>query len=411
MGIKTTLSTILVIFSTASYAQVGIGTTTPLSSAQFEISSTTGGLLIPRVTQAQRTAIATPANGLLVYQTDATTGFWYFNGTIWTNFAASGWSLTGDTGTNPATNFVGTTDANDFIVATNNLERIRFQTDGDVGIGQSNPTTKLHLTGTAPVFRFQDGNQALNKVLTSDANGNAFWGSSASLSGPDPDWNFPNPGKTYADPVYHVGPVVIGKVGTTTHELDIDNGANTGTTFGVGNNEYTQDGNNETQFSHRVAPYSDNLITLGSSTFRWRTVYAVNGTIQTSDARDKTNVTDLNYGIATLMKLRPVSYYWKKENYLGFPIPEDKKEKKLGLMAQEVQKIIPEVIYSKNWTRKSEKEPDTFIQGDNAILGINYEELLPVLVKAKQEQQLEIAKLEQETALLLEKLKAIRKKN
>lgn len=403
-----------ILFASSSallHAQVGIGTTTPAASSQLEISSTTTGILIPRMTQAQRTAIATPATGLLIYQTDATTGFWYYNGTIWTNFASSGWSLIGDSGTTPATNFLGTTDANDFILATNNAERMRFQTDGDVGIGQNNPTTKLHITGTSPVFRLQDGNQGANKVLTSDANGNAFWGSSASLTGPDADWNFPNPGKTYADPVYHTGPVVIGKIGTTTHELEINNGLNIGTTFGVGNNEYMIDGNTETQFSHRIAPYSDNVITLGSSSFRWRNVYAVNGTIQTSDARDKTNIAPLSYGIPELMKLRPVSYYWKNENYLGYPIPGDKKEKKLGLIAQEVQKIIPEVIYGQHWSPKSEKEHDVFVQSDNKLLGINYEELLPLLIKSKQEQQLEIEKLEKETEALLVKVKAILKKN
>lgn len=50
------------------------------NSAALDIKSTTKGLLIPRVTQAQRTSISSPAQGLLVFQTDGTPGFYYYNG-------------------------------------------------------------------------------------------------------------------------------------------------------------------------------------------------------------------------------------------------------------------------------------------------------------------------------------------
>ncbi len=62
-------------------AQTGIGTTTPDASAKLDISSTTKGLLAPRMTAAQKTAIPLPATGLLVYQTDAPTGFYVNTGT------------------------------------------------------------------------------------------------------------------------------------------------------------------------------------------------------------------------------------------------------------------------------------------------------------------------------------------
>ena len=62
-------------------AQVGIGTATPNSSAALDLTSTTMGFLVPRMTTAQRTAISLPANGLMVYQTDGTVGFYYNSGT------------------------------------------------------------------------------------------------------------------------------------------------------------------------------------------------------------------------------------------------------------------------------------------------------------------------------------------
>ncbi|GAB3839171.1 hypothetical protein [Hymenobacter jeollabukensis] len=71
----------------AALAQnIGIGTTSPNTKAALEVSATDRGLLIPRLTQAQRTAIASPPQGLMVYQTDGTasggtqTGFWYYAG-------------------------------------------------------------------------------------------------------------------------------------------------------------------------------------------------------------------------------------------------------------------------------------------------------------------------------------------
>ena len=48
---------------------VGVGTTTPATSSVLDVQSTTQGMLIPRMTAAQRGAIATPATGLLLYQT------------------------------------------------------------------------------------------------------------------------------------------------------------------------------------------------------------------------------------------------------------------------------------------------------------------------------------------------------
>ncbi len=65
---------------------VGIGTTSPGVSNLLELSSTTKGLVLPRMTKAQRDAIATPVAGMEVYQTDNTPGLRVYNGTNWMRF-------------------------------------------------------------------------------------------------------------------------------------------------------------------------------------------------------------------------------------------------------------------------------------------------------------------------------------
>jgi hypothetical protein len=113
-----------------------------------------------------------------------------------------------------------------------------------------------------------------------------------------------------------------------------------------------------------VAPDADNSIPLGSAASRWTAVYAANGVIQTSDARLKDRIADLDHGLADLMRLRPVSFHWKG----SVDTPPS-----LGLLAQEVEDVIPEAVVHAI-------DPDE-------PLGMNYSSLVPVLIKAVQEQQ------------------------
>jgi trimeric autotransporter adhesin len=122
---------------TQSQAQVGIGTSTPHNSAQLEISSINKGVLIPRMTAVQRVAITTPAIGLLVYQTDAAVGFYYYNGSNWLQLSINnGWSVNGNAGTTTS-NFIGTTDWQPLIFkAGNNLVGQLYPAGDNTSIGQ-----------------------------------------------------------------------------------------------------------------------------------------------------------------------------------------------------------------------------------------------------------------------------------
>ncbi len=103
-----------------SSGAAGIGTTTPNSSSLLEIKSTNKGLLIPRMTQAQRNAIHTPAKALLIYQTDNTAGFYFYNGSSWKPVSGELWQK---------------------------HDSSIYYNAGKVGIGVTNPYAKLDVNG------------------------------------------------------------------------------------------------------------------------------------------------------------------------------------------------------------------------------------------------------------------------
>jgi hypothetical protein len=116
---------ICLVFTTITQAQVKLGNnpTSTHPSAALEIESTNKGLLIPRLTSAERTAIGNPAIGLMVYQTDGVAGFYTYNSDAWQALGASGTNGTngidGKTVLNGTSNPTATVGANgDFFINT-----------------------------------------------------------------------------------------------------------------------------------------------------------------------------------------------------------------------------------------------------------------------------------------------------
>jgi hypothetical protein len=173
--IFTTLIVSLCAHYQPMYAQnVAINNTGTVAdpSAILDVTSTNRGIRIPNVALTAINVagpVTTPVTSLLVYNTATAgaapntvrPGYYYWDGTIWVRLGLSreGWLLNGNTGiTDPAApatygtsligaaeNFLGTTDANDVVFATDNIERMRLKSaTGNLGIGVANPTRKLH---------------------------------------------------------------------------------------------------------------------------------------------------------------------------------------------------------------------------------------------------------------------------
>ena len=135
-----------------SAQNVGIGTASPNTSAKLEIVDANRGVLLPRVALTSTTVaapVASPANWLIVFNTnninDVSEGLYYWNGTRWVRLSTSNdWTLLGNAGTNPSTNFIGTTDAQDLVFRTGNTEKMRLLNNGRLSVSTSTPRGRIH---------------------------------------------------------------------------------------------------------------------------------------------------------------------------------------------------------------------------------------------------------------------------
>ena len=161
----------LLIMESASAQNIGINATgaAPAASSMLDVSATDKGLLIPRVALTATNVagpVTAPTTSLLIYNTatagsspnNVNPGYYYWSGTVWIALLNSAsnlnaWNAIGNSGTTAGTNFIGTTDNVDLVVKTNNSEKARFTSAGNVGIGTAsfdatNPEKLLVDVGT-----------------------------------------------------------------------------------------------------------------------------------------------------------------------------------------------------------------------------------------------------------------------
>jgi uncharacterized protein (TIGR02145 family) len=122
-------ASILLAFALSAKAQVSVNSTgsSPDTSAMLDVSSTTKGILVPRMTAAERDQISNPAKGLLIYQTNNSPGFYY------------------NSATPPAKNWVMMSSQ------WNSNGSAIYYNGGNVGIGTASPTALFEVAGTTKI--------------------------------------------------------------------------------------------------------------------------------------------------------------------------------------------------------------------------------------------------------------------
>jgi hypothetical protein len=136
------------------------------------------------------------------------------------------------------------------------------------------------------------------------------------------------------------------------------------------------------------SPLADNTNDLGRASNRWDDIYATNGTIQTSDANDKSNIADSDLGLSFVSKLTPRKYTL---------IDGDSNRTHYGLIAQEVKTVLDDNnINTSDFAPYIEGEIlDTNDQGTGQYkYGLRYTELISILIKSIQELEQRIKNLE-----------------
>ncbi|WP_415326545.1 beta strand repeat-containing protein [Chryseobacterium sp. MMS23-Vi53] len=189
---KFIFGTLLIGSASFMYGQVGINTSSPTTSLDVVAKNATGtstnvdGLLAPRVDRARAQSMTGVPLGTMIYINDvstgtatgqtanvSTTGYYYFEGGVWVRLAtpisvaSTAWNTTGNAGTTPGTNYVGTSDNQNLIFKRNNVQAGMLTTSNTAFGVSSIPTAatgadNLALgAGTLPVLTTGASNAAL----------------------------------------------------------------------------------------------------------------------------------------------------------------------------------------------------------------------------------------------------------
>ena len=278
------------------------------------------------------------------------------------------------------------------IKSTEGVDAITVADDGKVGIGTDSPTAKLAvLRGTDGITASFGGAIEARALTITSSTGGSSAGAMHTFGAPSIEG-------------------ILAFSTATTERMRIDASGNlTVTPAGTTGAFKVQSGgfanqvllNNGvlTRFGNNVVPQVDNSYDLGAGSNRWDDVFATNGTIQTSDARQKKDIADLDLGLEFVQKLRPVNYKFI-----------DGKRTHQGFIAQELEKVIQD-------SGKTTEQVASLIHSTSSeeglehdVYGIRYTELIAPMVKAIQELKAELDEAKAEGAALRAELEALKVK-
>ena len=255
-------------------------------------------------------------------------------------------------------------------------------------------------TGTGDIT-FED-NSGQPQMTTNFAEGYTNFGSGGAFIDADD-------GTTFSD-TYGGGPF------TKEFVLGAYNGSSGGTSIALGSIEYVVDGTNELFYEGGgFSPMDDFSSDLGANPFsgttrRWDDVYADDFITPTNTysrtAGKSISTKDLEKGLSTIMQLKPISYK-DQMTIKGNEIPEKTKENKLGFYVEELVNVLPEAVKTSDWVSLDESGDKTHVIY-NKPSGIKFTQIIPVAVKAIQEQQDQIEDLKTEVETLKTELNTLK---
>lgn len=246
-----------------------------------------------------------------------------------------------------------------------------FGKNNNLGLGTSDPQKEIHIY------------KAGGSTIRLEDNVAAFWDI---LGGQN--LHFRNASGNDIMLISAAGNVGIGDPAASSDKLFV-NGR-----IRFGDTEYLEaGGSNQIIANGSIEPAENGSYSFGNASKRWNTIFATNGTINTSDKREKTNIEVLSYGLEEVLAFRPVSFNWKEHPEQGGQV---------GLIAQEANKIIPEVVFDphEQMVKNDDGAWVNAVVTEDARFGINYALLTPVLIHAIQEQQSQIEELKKQVDAL-----------
>lgn len=309
---------------------IGIGPNPPAATALLDVSSTNKGILVPRMTAAQKNAITSPATSLLIYQTDVSPGFYFFDGSAWQSLgggATNNW-------TNAGPGSIINTNSQLPGVVINSTAGFAYGGNIHLGVDAAaanagDPLGSLSFhdaIGTysqAAIFAYRD---AAGSGSTDQPTRLAFY------TTPDGTGAL-----TERMRISNDGQVIIGTCATPpavgTALLYVNGGIRSST-----------------------------LITTTA--------------LSCSDQRFKKDIQPLTNSLNKILQVQGVSYYWKQKEYPDWKFND---RKQIGFIAQDIEKIFPEIVNTD--------------ESEGNYKSVDYSKLTPILVEAIKEQQKQIEEL------------------